>query len=191
MSDRSGGGEIANDRREVALRPNLRRRVLVQPGTPIGDFHGRAANLGVYQTTSTNRSSEPAVTEVPSFDDTSTLASGRLRASSDRRCRRSPRTTSERANRLRADSCFALAERSSQELVPAQLGFVPCERLAADERNARSRRGADATACALARCSSRSARRVLAPPAELDTSGSGVIRDSNRATMFRRGTGSL
>src|SRR4051794_25436945 len=48
--------------------------------------------------------------------------------------------------------------------------------------NARSRRGAQAAACALARSSSRSARRVLAPPAELDTSGSGVIRDSNRAT---------
>ena len=37
--------------------PYLRRRVLVQLGTPIGDFHRRAASLGVYPTPSPEDSS--------------------------------------------------------------------------------------------------------------------------------------
>jgi hypothetical protein len=42
---------------------------------------------------------------------------------------RSLRTTSERADRPRADSCFALVEQPLDEVGAAQLVLVPCERL--------------------------------------------------------------
>jgi hypothetical protein len=58
VGQRSGGGEISKDRRERACNAYLRRRVLLQPGTPIGDFHRRAASLGVYPTASGESASD-------------------------------------------------------------------------------------------------------------------------------------
>ena len=93
--------------------------------------------------------------------------SGRLRLAASARTRRRPRllrTTAERADRLRADSCFAVAEQSSEEAGPARLSFVEGGRLA--------RASPDA-------CSSRN--DALWPPAlRLAGGGRGISRARRR-----------